>query len=133
MKTTIIKIRKFKAGYELRDEIWDIENGDAPVPMKAAYNPAGDYIGSSRDAHYLVVKRGIAPEKRTPASSVCSIGFADKTQQWFGWSHRAIHGFGIGSIVDAGHCAAEYLPVGFVAETLEDAKRIACAFAESVS
>ena len=64
------------------------------------------------------------------------------------WSHRAIFGFGIGDVVKMGDCCAspgfdeEYiakhpeadqsLPVGFEAVTLEDAKRMAIAFADSV-
>ena len=57
--------------------------------------------------------------------------------------------FGIGSVVEEGSCCAESgftdeylqehpdenlsLPVGFKAETLEDAKRMAIAFADSVA
>jgi hypothetical protein len=128
-----LSTRRFKVGYEVRSEIWTLANGDPPVSMKSAYTPSGDYIGNPRDARYLIVKRGIAPEKRTPASNVCSIGYAKRSRQWFGWSHRAIFGFGIGATVTKDHCAAEFLPVGFKAKTLADAKRIACAFAESVS
>lgn len=127
-----ISVKKFKAGYEVRSEIWRL-GGEPSVPMKSAYTPSGDYIGNPKDARFLVVKRGIAPQKRTPTSNVCSIGYAKRSRQWFGWSHRAIHGFGIGSIVTNGHCAAESLPVGFKAKTLADAKRIAEAFADSVS
>lgn len=87
--------------------------------------------------------------KHTMIKKVCSIGFNEKEQKWYGWSHRAIFGFGIGSIVEEGSCCAssgwteEYLkehpdenlslPVGFKAETLEDAKRMAIAFADSVA
>ena len=84
-----------------------------------------------------------------PSNTVCSIGFSQRDQKWYGWSHRAICGFGIGSVVKKGDCAASNgvtdayirehpeektaLPVGFIAKTLEDAKKIAIAFAESVS
>jgi len=36
-----------------------------------------------------------------------SIGFSEKEQKWYGWSHRAIAGFGIGSTVKRGDCAYE--------------------------
>jgi hypothetical protein len=135
-----VSVRKFKAGYEVRRELWKTGN-ERPTKgklsgwteMKAAYTPSGDYIGSPRDAHYLIVKRGIAPEKRTPSSNICTIGYAKRSRQWFGWSHRAIFGFGVGAVVTKNHCAAGALPIGFRAKTLADAKRIACAFAESVS
>lgn len=146
----VIKVRQYKAGYEIRTE--RVEYGSNPeVIMKSAYAiPGGDYIGSSKRAHRLIVKRGIKPEKANPNHNVCSIGFSERTQKWWGWSHRAICGFGIGDVVtDEDHLCSmsgwtdEYLaehpeedlslPVGFVAETLEDAKRMAVAFAAAVS
>jgi len=42
-------------------------------------------------------------------SPTCCVGFNEKEQKWYGWSHRAICGFGIGSIVKKGDCA--YNPV----------------------
>lgn len=78
-----------------------------------------------------------------------SLGFSKEQQKWYGWSHRAIFGFGIGDVVKEGDCTASSgmteegnelfpeddisLPVGFKAETLLDAKHMAQAFAESVS
>jgi len=32
-------------------------------------------------------------------------GFSEKEQSWYGWSHRAIYGFGVGSSVSVGDCA----------------------------
>lgn len=132
MDIKTLSVRKFKAGYEVRAEVWTMGNEPA-VPIRSAYTPSGDYIGTPREARYLVIDRGIAPQKRTPTSNICTIGYSKRSRQWFGWSHRAIHGFGIGSIVTKDHGAADSLPVGFKAKTLADAKRIAEAFAESVS
>ncbi len=33
------------------------------------------------------------------------IGYNPKENKWYGWSHRAIYGFGIGSQVKKGDCA----------------------------
>jgi len=84
-------------------------------------------------------------------SGTACIGFSPKTQKWYGWSHRAIYGFAIGDSVEEGDVTTttgfteEYekafpikafkhvLSVGFKAETLDDAKRMAIAFAASVS
>lgn len=33
------------------------------------------------------------------------IGFCEDEQKWYGWSHRAIYGFGVGSEVKRGDCA----------------------------
>ena len=148
MNTAILGVRRYKAGYEIRTEKV-ARDGNDPVVVKSAYTiPAGYYIGSSVQAYRLIVKRGIKPQPRD-GGRVCSIGFCEREQKWYGWSHRAICGFAIGDVVKEGDCCAssgwtdEYLkehpeenlslPVGFVARTLDDAKRMAIALAESVS
>ena len=116
--------------------------------MLSAYTPDGWYIGSV-DAAARLVKLGIIPERKTKDSGVCSIGVSYINNRWYGWSHRAIASFGIGDVVNDGDCTASSgmtpeaekqfpeenvsLPVGFEAKTMEDAKKMAIAFAESVS
>lgn len=170
MNKVILKTRKYKAGYEVREEL--VKTDFEAIPMsgpidddtrelidyitsknhvivKSAYTPNGDYIGDGRTAYYLCTKRGIKPEKANTTHNVCSIGFCEREQKWYGWSHRAIYGFGIGSEVKEGDCCAssgftdEYLkehpeddlslPIGFIAKDLIDAKRMAISFASSVS
>ena len=139
--------RKFKAGYILQREF--VTLGGDGIWMTVAYNYNGDYIGNSRDAWRLCVKRGILPEKAQPNHNVCSIGYCKKKRKWYGWSHRAICGFGVGYIAKKGSCPTEsgfmdgYLkehpeadrrvPIGFKVKNMEDAKRAAIAMAESVS
>lgn len=60
-----------------------------------------------------------------------SIGFSEKEQKWYGWSHRAIYGFGIGSKVKKGDCG--YKGKAWTAKTLDDAKQMAKDFADAVS
>lgn len=62
-----------------------------------------------------------------------SIGFSEDEQKWYGWSHRAIYGFGIGYEVKEGDVVAGDLEVGFKCKTLDDCKKVAKAFAEGVS
>ena len=170
MDGIVLATRKYKAGYEVREELHrtnfeavplagdvDKEMQDvidcictpSDVIVKSAYTPTGDYIGDKKTAHFLCAKKGIKPEKISPSNNkVCSIGFCEAEQKWYGWSHRAIFGFGVGDIVKKGDCTAssgwtdEYLkehpeedgslPVGFHAKDLNDARRMAVAFAESV-
>lgn len=81
-------------------------------PMTAVYSKIDDgYVGTLEWAEMLT-ERGIAPQKRDPDHNVCSIGFCEKEQKWYGWSHRAMCGFGIGSEVKRGDCA-------YVADTPE--------------
>ena len=147
--TKVLKVRRYKIGYEVRTELIDSGNNNDDFTMKSAYNSKGDYIGSSRDAHRLCFNYGIIPEKISPKNNVCSIGFSKKNNKWYGWSHRALYGFKIGDSIKKGDCAAssgfveEYLkehpeenkslPIGFKAKTLEDCKKMAIAFACSVS
>lgn len=119
------------------------------IKMIFVYNKDDKYVGTLKDFEMYVDKYGLSQIQTYNNNKICSIGFNEKEQKWYGWSHRAIFGFGIGSIVEEGSCCAssgwtdEYLqehpdenlslPVGFKAETLEDAKRMAIAFADSVA
>lgn len=109
----MVKTRRYKAGYEIRTiKCPDIESGGPPyTQVKLAYTPDGHYIGSSRWAHRLIVKRGIKPELASTEDNVCSIGFCEKEQTWYGWSHMDICGFGISSEVKKGNCAYRHAGV----------------------
>ena len=150
MTTKLLKTWKYKAGYHVRyEEISGDEYGtDEPFVIRLAYTPDGDYIGDPKWARKLT-KYGIKPELVSPDHNVCSIGFSAKKNKWYGWSHRAMYGFTIGDVVSEGDCTAssgwtdEYLakypeanqslPIGFEAKTMDDAKRMAIAFAESIA
>lgn len=110
----------------------------------------GSYIGSPENAWMYIFRFGIESfYKAEPDNKVASIGFNPTEEKWYGWSHRAIYGFGVGHITEEGNCEAssgyteEYLqehpeernkviPAGFKCETLDDCKKVAIAFANSV-
>jgi hypothetical protein len=116
----------------LKRELWRME-GNPDTDIKAAYSRDGGYIGDWKEACYLH-GRGIVPEAKPGSTgNVCSIGFCEREQKWYGWSHRALYGFGIGDVVEEGSCCCESLPVGFKAEMLDDARRMAIAFADCVA
>ena len=141
------KVKRFKIGYEVRTEIhkWDGCN----IEIESAYTDDGKYIGDTKTAYRLYNKWGIKPEISQPDHKVCSIGYSRKDNKWYGWSHRAMYGFQIGDTVKEGDCTNSSgliesylkehpekdlsLPVGFRAETRQDCRRMAVAFAESVS
>lgn len=152
METVEARIEVNGIKYEIRTRrLPKEETGGKEISVKGAYTPDGKYIGTPEFALELIVRRGIAPEVRPGCCSakVCSIGFCEREQKWYGWSHRAIRGFGIGDVVEKGDIITKsgwtdtYLsehpecdlsfPVGFVAQTLEDCKRMAIAFAEAVA
>lgn len=51
--------------------------------------------------------------------------------KWYGWSHRAVYGFGIGDKVKKGDCA--YVDHAYTIKTEDQAKKTAEQFADSVS
>ena len=63
------------------------------------------------------------------------IGFSEKEQKWYGWSHRAIHGFKVGDKCkdgDLGVGDGYAFKAGDVLKTLDDCKQRAKDFAKSV-
>ena len=63
--------RRNYQGYYVATELVDgSDYGMSPYEVKSAYNPSGDYIGNPKDARFLCIKKGIAPELATPDNSV---------------------------------------------------------------
>jgi len=82
-----------------------IESAPGDIEWVAAYAPDGGYIGNEAEARRLIEHHGIAPQLAKAHHNVCSIGWCEKEQKWYGWSHRAIYGFGVLSVVKMGDCA----------------------------
>lgn len=109
----------------------------------------GGYIGTKKEYDYLTKEKGLVLiQKIHEQHNTCAIGYCPKENKWYGWSHRAIYGFGIGDEVHEGDLTAtsglieEYriqhpeldmsLPIGYRAKNLLGAKRMAIAFASAV-
>ena len=129
----IISAKHMKDGFEIRKEMWKAtwDKSTPPVEIETVYNHHGDYIGDKREAK-LFIEKGIIPEKSKEDHSVCSIGYCPKDGKWYGWSHRAMKGFGIGDYAET------FTPVKSTKskekiKTLSEALEAARAFAESVS
>jgi hypothetical protein len=154
----VVRERKYKAGYILRDEYWrshfeDKPEGHAILMKKQAYNLNGEWIGNSKQAHRLIVKNGIMPEKSKQDHCVCTIGYCKEKEMWYGWSHRAIQGFTYNNMLfdenwvpengtgERGDCGflVECEKIPFILrgskkiKNLEQAKQAAINFAEYVS
>lgn len=50
------------------------------------------------------------PELRDLKSSVCSVGYSAPHNKWYGWSHRATCGFGIGDMIFDENFGADTTP-----------------------
>ncbi len=57
----------------------------------------GLYVGDRRMGRFLFIKTGLTKVQLAQKNhNVCSIGWSEEEQKWYGWSHRAICGFGLG-------------------------------------
>lgn len=90
--------------------------GDSKIPnddCKIYYSKIdGSYltrVGLESDLEYLF-KKGITEQiqnHNNNKENTANIGFNPVEQKWYGWSHRAIFGFGIGSECKKGNCCYE--------------------------
>jgi len=127
-------------GYEIRTEEVTGECPGPPIVIDSAYATDGLYLGPPELAKFLTEKMHLTQFQRSRLEhTVASIAFSEKKQQWYGWSHRAIMGFGIGDAlfeedIPWGTEKTPFKEHGYVpCQTLEDAKEAAANFACYVS
>ncbi len=144
-KVTRIKFQRNyqRHGYVYRREIVDTsEMFDGSIKEQEMVNcyslDTGHWIGTHKDARSLAVKFGLRDiQKADPEDSVASIGFNHTEKKWYGWSHRAICGFGKGDRIfeeKFGNDKTKFTKHGRkTIKTLEDAKLAAKRFARYVS
>lgn len=135
-----ILFQRHYPGYLYRREVIDCSDiGDGDLEMINCYSTdSGHWIGNAKEARFLCKKKGLCQiQKAKPDHCVCSIGFNEKEKRWYGWSHRAICGFGIGNQLFQEHFGNEktlFVEHGEkTIETLDEAKESAIRFAASVS
>lgn len=112
----LVKLKEMNASLIYNDVV--VENEDES-PLQKFFN-----------------KHGIVPQKIDSTHKVDSIGFSEKEQKWYGWSHRAIYGFGIGAKTGPGKVGYELLKKEngpLEAKTLDDCKKMAIAFAKEIA
>lgn len=127
-----------KGPYVLRKEIVEsIAPEEEPIEWTMAYTHDGHYIGDPEMATFLFEKTGLSSAMPSGGGNVCNIGFNEDNKKWYGWSHRAIIGFGIGDRIfekDFGDDNTPYVSHGSKKiKTLDDAKLSARKFAEYIS
>lgn len=88
-------------------------------------------VGKSAQDKYLE-DHGIVPELIAGHYTVCTIGFCAAEQKWYGWSDKAMKGFGIGDEIRPNEDGGKKFPNGKIAGNLDEAKAMAVAFAEAV-
>jgi len=131
------KFQRNYPGYVYKRELVSDSSCNELFEMVSCYSPLdGSYIGNTKIARYLCKKIGIREIQAANGHQVATIGFNHIEQKWYGWSHRAICGFGIGDkvfIEDFGDDETLFTEHG--TETIEDlgqAKQAAINFAAYV-
>jgi len=86
----------------------NIPNDDGKIYYSKVDGAYLTRVGTENDLNFLL-KRGITEQIQDGYGEpkTCCIGFNPKEQKWYGWSHRAIFGFGIGSECKKGDCGFE--------------------------
>lgn len=81
-----------------------------------------------------VTELGCYKDFNPESTDVACFGFSETEQKWYGWSHRAFFGFGIGHVAKRGDIGVGdgNIPDGFEVKTLDDAKKCAITFAKNI-
>lgn len=90
---------------------WD--HGLGGEPSLCYYSKVdGSYIThvGLEDRFKFYLRFGITEQIQSipPNGRTACIGYNPKEQKWYGWSHRAVYGFGVGSTCNKGDC--HYIP-----------------------
>lgn len=124
-----------KNNYIIKKETWQ-DGNMKPLKMENVYTKSGTWIGDVKTAKFICDKMGIKPEKASSNHNICSIGFQEKEQKWYGWSHRAICGFGIGDKIFDSSFGGENTPFNkhgkIKIKNLDQAKEAAIKFAKYI-
>ena len=77
----------------------------------------------------------IKPEKRSPEHDVASFGKSEADGKYYGWSHRAVYGFGVGDTIKDGTAGLEYTnrKPPFTLKNDSEAREMAVNFSRAVS
>lgn len=93
---------------------------------------AVEMLKEDEKVNKLIEEHGI---KRPADIHKTPFGFSEKEQKWYGWSHRAFHGFGIGDKCKKGELGVGdgyTFSDGHVLKTLDECKQRAIDFAKSI-
>lgn len=123
-----MEFKKTETLYEVRRETY--QHGKDEQTNLTSYNHKGEYIGTTALAKELCENMGIVPETHGD-NKVCTVGFAEHVETWYGWGGGAIAGFKVGHKLGAGDVllTLKKYKVGEKAKTSEQAKQMAIDFA----
>ena len=90
--------------FTIQTEVVCLEGCEA-VTLEAAYTKEGYYVGDKQQAESLIGLGITSQVQPRGDGTTCVVGFCPAELKWYGWSHSAIYGFGIGSSMRPGDSA----------------------------
>lgn len=114
-------------------EIWTDHNEYVGLADLGKRESTVNFIYKHRLTNLMYINRAKGLPLSEYGCNAVSIGFSEKEQKWYGWTHRGYGAFGIGyeikqgSIMDSVDAKYQY---PFKVETLEQAKELAIHIAE---
>jgi len=82
-----------------------LEDDDGKVYLSLVDDSYVGRVGLEKHTNFKFLEEHGIGQLQSPTGEVACIGFSEKEQKWYGWSHRAIYGFGIGSETKKGDCS----------------------------
>lgn len=104
----------------------DIPDDDGQVYLSREDNSYVGRVGMEDNGMFRFLKEHDVNRVQSNGGRTACIGFSETEQKWYGWSHRAIYGFGVGSEVKKGNCS-------YVGATPEDLIEARAAFFADIS
>ena len=116
-------------------EIWTDHNEYIGLADLGKTESNVNFIYEHRLTNLMSINRAKGLPLSETGCNAVSIGFSEKEQKWYGWTHRGYGAFGIGfeivkgSVMDSEDAKYRY---PFKVETLEQAKELAIHIAEAL-
>ena len=122
--------------FVVRVEHWPDQDHDSEMAYGITDEGRLLYVGDAKTARFLYGK-GITEHFQSTGGDegTLNVGFCPRLQAWWGWSHRAMASFRVGSKVPKDFTGKQYEPgfCGRKLKTLDECRRAALAHAEGVS
>lgn len=118
-------------------EIWTDHNEYVGLADLGEREDNINFIYKHRLTNLMSIDRALGKPLKKIVYYTALIGFSEKEQKWYGWSHRGFYSFGIGNIIFEGSVFDKYIKneyidykFPFIIETLDEAKKFAAWFAD---
>ncbi len=126
--------RLFDEDNKTSTEVWTDHNEYVGLADLGKKEYSVNFIYRHRLTNLMSIRRAQGlPLSKTGCNTV-SIGFNEKDQKWYGWTHRGYGHFGIGyEVVKGSICDYGSHKYPFKVKTLEEAKQLAIDIAECLN